>query len=509
MTDNHQLLYRVAELMLQHEQHILPVDLLFDDEQIGDFVKSIQIDSPYQQMLFEGVITESVREEKLYVSFTVEGYFHFVLGEVIYNRTEGLGAEVLKEIVEGNKLNGAKEGVEQCLIRATKSGQYEAIFKLIDSGETEICIIPLATACGIGKVNVILKELIEHESDEDYAIVNEIISVFKTNGKLSLMQEVFCFFVEFFKTINIDDQYFNRQKLKLQLLSELEEEVFISLIESIITANSCFESYKSDQRLLLLFEMNTCIVERGLLHLAHQFAKQFELYKADVNFITDNYYNLIYPLLELGLFELAEACYLKCEPMNKENAIFLNWSGLIYQSWYELKSGETYHIEKGLELYQRSSQLLDAVYGKYSIQKYQNLENIGYTCSLLKDYESSIKVLNQAIDIVAKTYRTKIVYPLGNLYEMLAVTFNAVGRCEEAIELTFLSDQCKLLQISSDSPEMAWNHYGRSEIYLNLGDKKKAIEEMKLAYNIRQQSLGEENGLTIQTRDALHQLMNA
>ena len=81
--------------MLEQEQHIWPVDLLFDDEQIGDFVKSIQIDSPYQQMLLEGVLTESVRDEKLYVSFTVEGYFHFVLGEVIYKRTEGLGAEAL------------------------------------------------------------------------------------------------------------------------------------------------------------------------------------------------------------------------------------------------------------------------------------------------------------------------------------------------------------------------------------------------------------------------------
>ena len=117
MTDNHLLLYRLAELMLEQEQHILPVDLLFDDEQIGDFVKSIQIDSPYQQMLLEGVLTESVRDEKLYVSFTVEGYFHFVLGEVIYKRTEGLGAESLKRIVEENKLNGVKEGVEQCLIR--------------------------------------------------------------------------------------------------------------------------------------------------------------------------------------------------------------------------------------------------------------------------------------------------------------------------------------------------------------------------------------------------------
>ena len=88
MTSNQLLLYRLAELMLEHEQHILPVDLLFDDEQIGDFVKSIQIDSPYQQMLLEGVLTESVRNEKLYISFTMEGYFHFVLGEVIYNQSK-------------------------------------------------------------------------------------------------------------------------------------------------------------------------------------------------------------------------------------------------------------------------------------------------------------------------------------------------------------------------------------------------------------------------------------
>ena len=148
MTSSHLLLYCIAELMLEHEKHILPVDLLFDDKQIGDFVKSIQIDSPYQQMLYEGVLTESVREEKLFVSFTVEGYFHFILGEVIYNRTEGLGAEVLKIIAEENKLKGAKEGVEQCLIRDVEKENFKRLFRLIDFGgaSLDLSIIPLATS---------------------------------------------------------------------------------------------------------------------------------------------------------------------------------------------------------------------------------------------------------------------------------------------------------------------------------------------------------------------------
>ena len=148
MTDNHLLLYRLAELMFEHEQHILPVDLLFDDEQIGDFAKSIQIDSPYQQMLLEGVLTESVRDEKLYVSFTVEGYFHFVLGEVIFNRTEGLDAEGLKHIVEENKLNGVKKGVEQCLIRDVEKEDFKRLFRLIDFGgeSLDLSIAPLAAS---------------------------------------------------------------------------------------------------------------------------------------------------------------------------------------------------------------------------------------------------------------------------------------------------------------------------------------------------------------------------
>jgi hypothetical protein len=72
LTANHHLVYRLAELMLQQQQHAFLVDVLFDDEQIGELVKNIQIDSPYQQLLLNGVCTESIREEQLYVSFTTE-----------------------------------------------------------------------------------------------------------------------------------------------------------------------------------------------------------------------------------------------------------------------------------------------------------------------------------------------------------------------------------------------------------------------------------------------------
>ena len=201
MTDNHLLLFRLAEIMLENEQHTLPVDLLFDDVQIGDYVKSIQIDSPYQQMLREGVLTESVRNEKLFVSFTVDGYFHYVLGEVIYNQTEGKGAQPLKKIVEENKLNGAKEGVEQCLIRDIHQDELSRLIWLIDSGGNlvDICAKPLAQSflnvkdqkkseselnqAYAYQINKVTNELFADPSDNDIEVLNRGIDY------LGLMQK--------------------------------------------------------------------------------------------------------------------------------------------------------------------------------------------------------------------------------------------------------------------------------------------------------------------------------
>jgi tetratricopeptide (TPR) repeat protein len=191
MTGNHLLLYRLAEIMLEHEQHILPVDLLFDDDQIGDYVKSIQIDSLYQQMLFEGVLTESVKDEKLLVSFTVEGYFHHVLGEVIYNQTEGLSADLLKQIVEENKLNGAKEGVEQCLIKDVQKNELERLMWMIDEGgkPLEASVYPLVQAFSITEGNPKSTQEKEEASKNQIGIVMGVLLADYTDNDISVLNE--------------------------------------------------------------------------------------------------------------------------------------------------------------------------------------------------------------------------------------------------------------------------------------------------------------------------------
>ena len=192
MTSNHILLYRIAELMLEHEKHVLPVDLLFDDEQICDFVKSIQIDSPYQQMLLEGVLTESVKDEKLNVSFTVEGYFHYVLGEVIYKLNKGKGLESIKYILEENKLNGVKEGVEQCLILDVKENDLERLIWLIDESNDslDIAIYPIANACILLSVEMVLEKLLSFPSRNDLVILEKLTTFFDLKLKDHISDEI-------------------------------------------------------------------------------------------------------------------------------------------------------------------------------------------------------------------------------------------------------------------------------------------------------------------------------
>ena len=192
MTNNHILLYRIAELMLEHEKHVLQVDLLFDDEQIGDFVKSIQIDSPYQQMLLEGILTESVKDEKLYVSFTVEGYFHFVLGEVIYNQSIGIGTKFLLYILKHNKLNGAKEGVEQCLIRDVNKNEISRIIEMIDlGGEAEkVARYPLAHAFFKLQIEVVFNALMENPSINDWTVIKFVRGLLLNNQKQDVVNSL-------------------------------------------------------------------------------------------------------------------------------------------------------------------------------------------------------------------------------------------------------------------------------------------------------------------------------
>ena len=195
MTNNHLLLYRLAELMLEKQQHILALDDLFEDEQISVFVRSIQIDSPSQQLIFEGVLTETIKEERVMMTFTVEGYFHYVLGEVIEKKTEGKGAEAIKELLDNNKLRGIVEGVEQCLVRDVERNDLSRLMWLIDQGgkALDASAYPLAQAFLIHPIERVINELLADPTDNDIEVLEKSIKKLESaqqNDKVKTLYQV-------------------------------------------------------------------------------------------------------------------------------------------------------------------------------------------------------------------------------------------------------------------------------------------------------------------------------
>ena len=192
MTSNHLLLHHLAKRMLEQQHHILPVDELFDDVMIADYVKSIQIDSPYQQMLLEGVLTESVRDEKLFVSFTVEGYFHFVLGDVIFDQSKEKDHTYLIELLQNNRLIGIKEGVEQCVIQEVNQGKLDRLVAMIDVGGVaeSVARFPLVHAFMKNKVEDVFFTLMENPSTSDWNVIKHVRGILLSNQKQQVVDQL-------------------------------------------------------------------------------------------------------------------------------------------------------------------------------------------------------------------------------------------------------------------------------------------------------------------------------
>lgn len=510
MTSNNLLLNCLAKLMLEYQQHDLPVDFLFDDKQVGDFVKSMQIDSPYQQMLLEGVLTETVKDEKLYVSFTVEGYFHYVLGEVIYSKVTEKPSNYLLELIQSNQLNGIHEGVSNCLLRQVTNGVYTNLFDFIETSTFEefILIKPLAVVFSEGDMNLFIENILKNDLDQNYALILKVLNYLHENNKYEVIDKFWKIFSTRIKQNELFNSSFHKAILQIKgLLHHSDQMQIEDIVQSISSENKLhFENCTLLEKQFIYIELNNVLVSKGLLKGAFEFSTSIGLYQFSEQLLSDNYYNILYPLLELGEFEQAEMIYQKCLHYNQYNGYFMNWSGWIYQAWYELKSNNTNHLENGIELYQMATGLIESDFGKYSIHKYQNLENLGYAYSLKGEYEKSCYYLDQAIMILQKSYQTDTTYLLGNPYEMKAVSLNSLGKYEEALQYSFMSDKCKLLQINEDSPEMAWNYYDKSKIYQNMGIKEEAKQSLYKALSIREVSLGKDNILTIQTKTEFEEL---
>ena len=195
MKEKELLVFRLVELMFEKQQTFLLLDELYEDEIVGNFIRNIQIDSPYQQLLFEGVLSQFSQGEELVVNITVENYFHHLLGLILQKDDRYQSSESLIQLVKSNNLKGVKEGVSNLLSIDDEVGSFNRITELIDLSEGDdvvlgICVLPLVNALLIYGVEKTIEKLLENPTENDWKALLELENRL-ANLQLYLLQLAF------------------------------------------------------------------------------------------------------------------------------------------------------------------------------------------------------------------------------------------------------------------------------------------------------------------------------
>jgi tetratricopeptide (TPR) repeat protein len=434
MTSNHLLLYRIAELMLEKQQHLLPVDDLFDDEQIGDFVKSIQIDSPYQQMLLEGVLTESVKDEKLFVSFTVEGYFHYVLGEVMYLNNYERSGRYLEDTLQENQLIGIEEGIEQCLILEVMNNNLSIIVELIDiyGISFNICQIPLAYAFlqfkGIPKsaneiqkayklnTTEVIRVLFRDISDNKIEILNKTIDYLKANQKNDIVKLIHQKINDF-----IVPDTLSKASLYVNTIEYLPENKRLQKLNSLISLQFNEQNEKVSLFYNSLAGQFGFISEYGNAKLYYE--KSLEIYKSlygvKHEYIATLYNNLGSIVRSSGNYEQAIQYYKQALDIRLNNYDKLTIPVAIYYNNIGVAHDDIGNYDEALLNYEKSLQIFLRLCGGFHPITGFIFNNIGLIY-LMKDlFDIAIKYFENALAIRLKIY--------GESHSDTATTLNCIG----------------------------------------------------------------------------------
>ncbi|HEX5150412.1 MAG TPA: tetratricopeptide repeat protein [Parafilimonas sp.] len=138
-TGHAKFLIRLATIMAEQNVQKIALDLLYDDPELGSYVRNYQIDSPYQQLINKGILTQFIQGDAFYVSFTMEGYYHYSLCRYL-NSEDIESVSILKK---GKHWDSA---IRFCLWECVLNNKIDNVIQYIKNKETDNSLVDLALA---------------------------------------------------------------------------------------------------------------------------------------------------------------------------------------------------------------------------------------------------------------------------------------------------------------------------------------------------------------------------
>jgi tetratricopeptide (TPR) repeat protein len=242
MLNNKQIiLYRILELMISKEQSTVLLDELYEDELIGQFIKNIQIDSPFQEMVFSGAISQFILKNELVITFTVEAYFHHALSEYIGSTSKYFSTDELSNLLLFNKLKGIDSAISNLLTKDILNNRYDRLVFFIDKDKKhlEVSVKALSLSFLLNPPDLIIQKLLEVPSINDWLAIKKSYDLLIESGKSDALGSLNNYILN---TIILDDFIKNQQiKSNEELAATIETIKIFSILNALDRAKFCFE----------------------------------------------------------------------------------------------------------------------------------------------------------------------------------------------------------------------------------------------------------------------------
>jgi tetratricopeptide (TPR) repeat protein len=502
MTSNHHLLYHLAEKMLEEEKNMLLVDDLFDDNQIGDFVKSIQIDSPYQQLLFEGVLTELVKEERLYVTFTLEGYFHYVLGEVLHTNSQKEGGAYLINLMSSSNLKGLEIGVSLSLdsqVRAQEFSSLATFYQATAFKISVICVGPMHTALTLFRTHENLKFWFAQLTNNQVELLHLVRKKMVYLGKRDILWEFDNFIWDKFSLLsmpNLAHLYLLCPQLSNKVLNEIE--IFYSKYQSL--KNQQIEEQSSSSRVQILEELGRAFLKYSEKKIALScYVEAMELANSPE---TKLHLKSHVAQINKSLSNTDRAIQYYKEVIEESNSIHL-WN---IEAATKLRLGEIYKQQNNfLEADPFFSEVITIYRKRYGNYHTETARALGY----LGSYHIYQKSWEEAKDIIKESMQIRMIV-LGENNTKTCISY--VNYAEILMELGDLEKSQYYLEkallirtnkFGSNHQDVAYTLFGLGNLFLKKENISEAKKNHQDAYEIRKIKLGLAHIFTQQSRIAL------
>jgi len=398
-----EIIHSLTTLMMEEESSIVYLDTLYDHPVLSTYVRDIQINNPFQQLIEKGVLSQYFLDNEIVISFTMDALLHYCLSISIENNKKYAAIEDLYDLSATNKLPGIHEAIKYLLWEDIKNKDYSRLNYFINKGGyMEIAAFPLAQAFILFDVDEVLKKIFLESSENEWRIINKAIYELDDAQEQLVKKDLLLKILAFSKIQSIIECY-----VLLDAIEFVNKEGQIKLLESIINAISNFKDFPENDKRAIYNNIGTVFSDQG------DYDKAIEYYLKSLDILEKvfgkkhpetaiSYYNIGNMYSSKGDYDKAIEYHLKSlgireKVLGKEHpdtASSYNNLGSVYSDKQD--------YDKALEYMLLSLEIRERVLGKEHPDTANSYNNLGLSYYDQDDYDKAIEYLPKSLEIKEK-----------------------------------------------------------------------------------------------------------